>query len=568
MSTSSNPPYVPNPNKRTATQALGPNLTGGTSGFIGLNPVLTGETLTAPTITGNINLSGSAGILWANSSTGNFDMSNSSGTFKTGTGAISLNANTTITAEFKYNSTNLTAGSAGGGNADIAIYSNGIPSWEITNYFQTAGTANINDQINYYFTGPGGGNKFNIFGSGHISTANNTLDDGSGNILINGLSKLNGVYLNTGLTNISTRPALSTALQPFEVRALDTNGTGADDGFIRICAGGGTDLPTQSAIEISGYSTVSDMDRNIVFKTAGAEQMRISNSGSVSTSHNILDDGSGNTTLNTGGTTSSSSLVLQANAVNKMLMKWDSTNGCQIIDSNNTHSWLIQGGTTAGSVKTSNNTLDDGSGNIIIAGGINTTGTTGNTSIGNSTGTATIVGSAVNINGAAVNINTTPGTNTSIGNSTGTLTLNDAISQYKGITTTGLGVPLLVASVAVTGQTTNYSNSSLYSVPSTGNVDYLIYLSLIFTAYTSGSLNVSITYFDENNSGITYAFPFFNGTSMVTSIGGTYPTYFYIAMPLSVRVKASTTIQIGTVGTFVATYNLSAKVVQINSAGL
>lgn len=67
-----------------------------------------------------------------------------------------------------------------------------------------------------------------------------------------------------------------------EIHGTDYNGPGSDGGFLRLSAGGGTTAATKSYIDLSGdYSTVADMDRNIVFGTAGTERMRINNAGYV-----------------------------------------------------------------------------------------------------------------------------------------------------------------------------------------------------------------------------------------------------------------------------------------------
>jgi len=108
------------------------------------------------------------------------------------------------------------------------------------------------------------------------------------------------VMSNSGLTNASSRPAVSAGtLTNGELRGYSNTSTGADDGFLRVSAGGGTNANTKSYIDISGYSTVADMDRNIVLGTSGAERIRITNGGNVgiatSTPAYTLDvNGSGN----------------------------------------------------------------------------------------------------------------------------------------------------------------------------------------------------------------------------------------------------------------------------------
>ena len=62
----------------------------------------------------------------------------------------------------------------------------------------------------------------------------------------------------------------------------DGNAVGTSDaGFLRIAAGGGSSGITKSYIDISGYSTVADMNQNIVFGTSGSEKMRITTGGNL-----------------------------------------------------------------------------------------------------------------------------------------------------------------------------------------------------------------------------------------------------------------------------------------------
>lgn len=89
------------------------------------------------------------------------------------------------------------------------------------------------------------------------------------------------VMLNSGIANNVARPAVGTARVPGEISAYSSSGTGNDDGFLRLSAGGGTNANTKSFIDLSGYSTVADMLENIRFGTAGAERMRIDISGKV-----------------------------------------------------------------------------------------------------------------------------------------------------------------------------------------------------------------------------------------------------------------------------------------------
>lgn len=97
-----------------------------------------------------------------------------------------------------------------------------------------------------------------------------------------------GIRIHNGFSNATARPALNTtSLGAYEIRGVGsssgvTQSDGADDGFLRIAAGGGNATSAQSSIDISGYSTLPEMNNNIVFRTAGVERMRLDLSGNLS----------------------------------------------------------------------------------------------------------------------------------------------------------------------------------------------------------------------------------------------------------------------------------------------
>lgn len=89
------------------------------------------------------------------------------------------------------------------------------------------------------------------------------------------------VAIQSSLTNTSVRPGLASTKISGEIRAYSLTSYQADDGFLRLSAGAGTNPGVQSYIDLSGYSTVPDMNMNIVFGTNGSERIRILNSGNV-----------------------------------------------------------------------------------------------------------------------------------------------------------------------------------------------------------------------------------------------------------------------------------------------
>lgn len=96
-----------------------------------------------------------------------------------------------------------------------------------------------------------------------------------------------GVRIFSGFGNSTNRPAINTStVGNYEIRGVGagggvTQGDGADDGFLRLSAGGGTNSNTQASIDLSGYSNVYDMSSNIVMRTAGTERLRINANGKI-----------------------------------------------------------------------------------------------------------------------------------------------------------------------------------------------------------------------------------------------------------------------------------------------
>jgi hypothetical protein len=109
----------------------------------------------------------------------------------------------------------------------------------------------------------------------------------SGNVGIGTTSPLGlldvrgAIIAGSGLNNTSTRPAVGTARIAGEIAGVSSQGLVYDDGFLRLSAGGGTNSVSKTFIDLSGFSTVPDMNKNIVFGTYNTERMRIDSAGNV-----------------------------------------------------------------------------------------------------------------------------------------------------------------------------------------------------------------------------------------------------------------------------------------------
>jgi hypothetical protein len=115
------------------------------------------------------------------------------------------------------------------------------------------------------------------------------IDDDSGNVGMGTTAtqaaklslKGGGIRLAPDLGNKAKRPKLTigSTVTPYEIRGAETGYE--NDGFLRLRAGGGGNASSASYIDISGFSTISEMSRTIVFGTGGKERMRIDAIGNI-----------------------------------------------------------------------------------------------------------------------------------------------------------------------------------------------------------------------------------------------------------------------------------------------
>lgn len=134
--------------------------------------------------------------------------------------------------------------------------------------------------------------RFRIFNGGSETNGIAILENGNiGMGTAVPTAKLNlvggGIRMHTGFSNSTARPALNTStVGNYEIRGVgSTTGStqvdGADDGFLRLSAGGGNSSGAQSSIDLSGFSNVADLTNTIVMRTAGTERFRIDPTGRI-----------------------------------------------------------------------------------------------------------------------------------------------------------------------------------------------------------------------------------------------------------------------------------------------
>lgn len=213
---------------------------------------------------------------------------------------------------------------------------------------------------------PGGANVV-------VNSANSTLDDGNGNMNIGTLTA--GGILTIDANTDTTSASANSGITMFNLNTKPTQAYKPNTSRIKF---GLTDQETEAGNTGSNFR-IWTYDDSGGFLNNGLTITR-SNS-KLSSLNNTLDDGSGNITINGNdyrplNINSTKSLAgtdytginLQWSGTQKFQVGWDSGAGFNIYDNINSAYWLYQNGSTKGNVQSYKNVLDDGSGNITIAG--------------------------------------------------------------------------------------------------------------------------------------------------------------------------------------------------------
>ncbi|OJI07827.1 hypothetical protein BK004_00050 [bacterium CG10_46_32] len=116
-----------------------------------------------------------------------------------------------------------------------------------------------------------------------LATITDNVIIGSAGVALTKLDVRGAVGVPSGLGNTAARPTVGKTRIQGEIAGIGgaTPAMSWDDGFLRLSAGGGAVATVKSYIDLSGYSTIPDMQQNIVFGTSGQERLRIDSSGNL-----------------------------------------------------------------------------------------------------------------------------------------------------------------------------------------------------------------------------------------------------------------------------------------------
>jgi fibronectin-binding autotransporter adhesin len=328
-----------------------------------------------------------------------------------------------------------------------------------------------------------------------VATQRNTLDNGAGNMSVAGTLTVTGATnLNGNLTVPNTiNVANSSGDLIYEINGKTVLGSfpgwNANMLYLNLYSNGGNQTQTfSSGVQITGNTTVTGvLTVNSTTTLTGAATLSSTLGVTGATTLSSTLSVTGNTTLSGTATISGATTINNTlNVTNATSSSW--IGGVRFIQSGTTNyieSFTTNGGSTSATLKltgangaaanisTVNNTLDDGSGNMSVAGTLTVTGTT-------------TLNGVVNINSADVNFkSTTNGTSAfQVQNSAGTGIFNiDTTNTRVGINNNAPAYTLdLNGTLNVTGATT--LNSSLSITKVGGQM-----LSLNQSDYASGTYN-------------------------------------------------------------------------------
>lgn len=139
-----------------------------------------------------------------------------------------------------------------------------------------------------------------------------------------------------------------------------------------------------------------------------------------------------------------------------------------------------------------------------------------------------------------------------------TLALSGIITNYNGVATAGLAVPIIRAAAHLTGRTAAVASIITYTPAVDATVD--VSCSMLITTSSGENFTITVSYTDTGNTPRVATLPLriLNGGNVliVNFANGTIP---YAGVLQQFRAKGGTAITIATTGTFTGcTYNVSA----------
>ena len=144
------------------------------------------------------------------------------------------------------------------------------------------------------------------------------------------------------------------------------------------------------------------------------------------------------------------------------------------------------------------------------------------------------------------------------------MTVGSTIGSYNGLTTAGLGVPVIVASANITAQTAAATITS-YANPAT-DADYEVGAQMSVTVSTTLVTTLTVTYTDVSNTSRTMILPVAQLAGSFIAAGAITGVGAWESPRMHIRAKASTTITILVAsGTFTGvTFSASGTIAKFN----